>query len=304
MRPLKIHEPPRGPLAPSFTPVGRGILFCIAAVFTFTLMDSLAKHLSASYPPLQVVWARYTGQATLVFLILLPKGTAFLRTRLPGLQAARSVLQFGATAFFFMSLPHIGLAEATALTDINPVLITLGAALFLGERIGKRRVLGIIAALIGAMIVIRPGVGVFQPAALLPLGTAFCYAGFALMTRVVGDRESIWTSLFYTALFGTVIASALMPMLWKPIAFGDLWGFLAVGVLGTTAQLCLIRAFTLAPASVIAPFGYIGLIFASFWGWLFFDQLPDGWTAFGAGVIVAAGLYVWARETAADRNAA
>ena len=302
MRPLKIHAEPGGPLAPSFTPAGRGILFCLAAVLLFTLMDSLAKHLSGSYPPLQVVWARYAGQALLVFVILLPQGTAVLRTRLPGLQAVRSVLQFGATACFFMALPHIGLAEATALTDLNPVLITLGAALFLGERIGPRRLAGVVAALIGAMIVIRPGMGVFQPAALLPLCTAFCYAGFALVTRVVGERESIWTSLFYTALFGTVIASALMPMIWAPVAPRDLWGFAGVGVLGTVAQLCLIRAFTLAPASVIAPFGYLGLIFASLWGWLFFDQLPDRWTVLGAGVIVAAGLYVWLRESVARRK--
>lgn len=281
--------------------VAAGILFCLAAVLTFTLMDALAKHLSASYAPLQVVWARYAGQALLVFLILLPKGTALLRTRFPLLQAARSVLQFGATACFFLSLPFIGLAEATAITDINPVLITLGAALFLGERIGPRRAFGVAAALIGALIVIRPGMGVFQHAALLPLATAFCYAGFALLTRVVGDRESLWTSLFYTALFGTVIATALLPSLWRPIAMGDLWGFVAVGLLGTLAQLCLIRAFSLAPASVIAPFGYVGLIFASLWGWLFFDQLPDRWTVLGATIIVAAGLYVWARETAEGR---
>lgn len=297
-----IDGTPRGPLAPSFTPQTRGILLCLLAVFTFTVMDALAKYLSRDYPPLQVVWARYAGQAVLVFMILLPMGRRVMVTRFPLMQAARSVLQFGATACFFLSLPYIGLAEATALTDLNPVLITLGAAFFLGETIGLRRVLGVVAALVGALIVIRPGMGVFQPAALLPLATAFCYAGFALLTRVVGDRESIWTSLFYTALFGTVIGTLLMPLVWTPIAARDLWGFVGVGLLGTTAQLCLIRAFTLAPASVIAPFGYVGLVFASFWGWVFFGQVPDRWTVLGALVIVGAGLYVWARESAAARS--
>lgn len=292
-----------GPLAPRFTPASRGILFCLLAVILFTVLDAMAKSLTADYPPVQVVWARYLGQALLVFLMLIPRGTSFLRTRFIGLQLTRSMFQFAAGLCFFLALPHIGLAEATALTDLNPVLITLGAALFLGEKIGLRRALGVGAALIGAMIVIRPGMGVFQPAALLPLGTAFFYAGYALLTRVIGERESPWTSLFYSAFFGSLAAGTMLPAYWQPMALADLWRFAFMGVFGTVAQLCLIRAFTLAPASVIAPFGYVGLIFASLWGWLFFDQLPDIWTAVGASVIVAAGLYVWARETQAARAA-
>lgn len=153
---------------------GRGILLVLASIAMFTLMDALAKHLSQSYPSLQVVWARYAGQTVLVSLFFLPRMGSVLRTRRPGLQLLRSLLQFGATAFFFLSLAHIGLAEATAITDVNPVLITLGAALFLGERLGPRRIAGVIMALIGAMIIIRPGMGVFQPAALLPLACAAC----------------------------------------------------------------------------------------------------------------------------------
>jgi drug/metabolite transporter (DMT)-like permease len=288
-------------LAPRFTPTTRGILFCLMAVILFTVLDAMAKWLTSHYPPVQVVWARYASQAALVFLLLVPRGTAFLRTRFIGLQLTRSMFQFAAGLCFFLALPHIGLAEATALVDLNPVLITLGAALFLGERIGLRRALGVAAALIGALIVIRPGLGVFQPAALLPLGTAFFYAGYALLTRVIGERESPWTSLFYSAFFGSLAAGLMLPGNWQPVALGDLWRFVFMGAVGTVAQLFLIRAFSLAPASVIAPFGYVGLIFASLWGWLFFGQLPDIWTAAGATLIVAAGLYVWARETAQAR---
>ena len=142
------------------TDTGRGILLMLLAIATFTSMDALAKTLIASYPTLQVVWARYTGQTVIVALVFLPRLGRLLRTRYPGLQALRSLLQFGATAFFFFSLGHIGLAEATAITDLNPVLITLGAALFLGEKLGPRRLLGVFVALTGALIIIRPGADV------------------------------------------------------------------------------------------------------------------------------------------------
>lgn len=281
----------------------RGILLMIASIASFTLMDALAKHLMQAYPPLQVIWARYTGQTVLVALVFLPRLGTVLRTRRPGLQALRSLLQFGATAFFFLALGHIGLAEATAITDTNPVLITLGAAFFLGERLGPRRIAGVIAAALGALIIIRPGFGVFHPASLLPLACALCFAGFALTTRFVGPAETAATSLLYSALFGTLVTSALMLVSFQPVATADLWGFLALGALGALGQFFLIRAFTTVEASVIAPFGYMGILFASGWGLLFFGEWPDGWTMLGALVIVGAGLYVWHRETLAAHKA-
>lgn len=277
---------------------GQGIVMILAAVATFTSMDALAKYLILSgYPAFQVIWARYLGQTVIVGLVFLPRLFQVLRTSRPWLQTLRSIFQFGATAFFFLSLGQIGLAEATAITDINPVLITLGAAVFLGEHFGPRRMAGVLAALVGALIIIRPGAGVFQPAALLPLCCAICYAGFALATRKAGATESPATSLIYSALFGTLVSSAAMPVVYQPIASGDLWGFLLIGAIGSLAQFFLIRAFTLAEASVIAPFGYVGILFATIWGVLIFDEWPDLWTAVGALVIAGAGLYVWHRET-------
>ena len=283
------------------TDTGRGIVMMLIAIATFTSMDALAKTLIAEYPALQVVWARYTGQTVIVTLVFLPQLRRLLRTRYPGLQAARSLMQFGATAFFFVSLGYVGLAEATAITDLNPVLITLGAALFLGEKLGARRIFGVCAALFGALVIIRPGFGVFQPAALLPLCCAICYAGFALATRWVGRDESPSTSLIYSAMFGTLATTILLPFIWQPIAMADLWGFVLIGALGSVAQFFLIRAFTIAEAAAIAPFGYVGILFATGWGILLFDEWPDGWTVIGALVIAGAGVYVWHRETRVAR---
>jgi multidrug transporter EmrE-like cation transporter len=137
-----------------------------------------------------------------------------LRTQHPWLHVVRSACQFMATAFFFVSLAYISLPEATALADTSPVLITLGAALFLGEKLGPRRIFGVVAALIGALIIIRPGAEVFTLAALLPLANAVAYAGNALLTRHIGMKEPFWTSLMYGALFGAILGGFALPFVW------------------------------------------------------------------------------------------
>jgi drug/metabolite transporter (DMT)-like permease len=279
----------------------KGILLMILAIFLFTCMDALAKGLVARYPAPQVIWARFAGQALIVLLLLGRRAGPLLRTQNPWLHLIRSACQFGATACFFVSLSHIGLPEATAITDTNPVLITLGAALFLKEPLGPRRLFGVFAALIGALIVIRPGASVFQPAALLPLAAAVFYTGNALLTRHIGPKEPFWTSLMYGALFGAVLAGFALPWAWVTPDLADLGLFVLVGCLGTGAQLCIIRSFSMTEAGIVAPFAYLGIVFSVFWSVTAFGHWPDGWTLVGALVIVVAGLYVWHRETLAAR---
>lgn len=288
-------------LAPA-SEVTRGVALMILAIFLFTAMDATAKGLIARYPAPQVIWVRFAGQLALVLVILGPRLGPALRTRFPALHFWRSLSQFGATTFFFLSLPHIGLAEATAIGDINPVLITLGAALFLGERLGPRRIAGVVVALIGALIVIRPGAGVFTWWAVLPLLCAISYASSAILTRKIGAQESVWGSMVYASVFGTVVAGAALPFVWQPVAAADLWLFGVIACLGTAAQLCIIRSFSVTEAGIVAPFAYLGIVFAAFWGAVLYDQWPDRWTVTGALVIVGAGLYVWHRETRAART--
>ncbi len=278
-----------------------GIALMLAAIIGFTLMDAAATHLTQSYHPMQVVWARFAGNLTIFVAIFRTRLPGLLRSRQPGLQLARATMQIVSVGLFFTALQFIGLAEATAIMDLNPVLITLGAAIFLGERIGPRRAAGIAVAVVGAMVIIRPGLGVFQPAALLPLIGAFTYAAGALLTRLVRS-DSVATSVLWSAIVGTVALSAVVPFVWQPIAAADLWVFAALALFGTLSQWLLVRAFAVAEAGTLAPFGYAGLIWAGIWGWLFFDQLPDGWTILGAAIIVGAGLYIWSREARAARQ--
>lgn len=276
-----------------------GILFLIGASFVFTLMDAAAKGLVEDYPAPMVFWARFLGMLVLVLCTLGRKVGPLLRTAYPFFHLLRSAFQFGATALFFAALGHIGLAEATALTDLAPVLIVLGAAVFLGERLTPGRVLGVILALGGALIIIRPGFAAFTPAALLPLGAAVCYAGNVLLTRRIGPHESAWTAMLYASAFGTLAGAVWLPFIWQPIDPADLANFALLGALGTLAQLAIIRAFSLAEASAIAPFAYVTILFATLWGIIFYGEYPDLATIIGALVIVAAGLYVWHREARA-----
>lgn len=280
----------------------RGIALLLAAILGFTLMDATAKHLTQIYHPAQVIWARFIGNLLIFALIFRGAMLPLLRTRQPGTQFARAIMQLGSVGLFFTSLQYIGLAEATAIMDLNPVLITLGGALFLGERVGPRRLAGIAVALVGALLIIRPGLGVFQPAALLPLAGAFTYAAGALLTRMVRS-DSVATSVMWSAVVGTIASSIVVPMFWQPIAAGDLWAFGALAVFGTVSQYLLVKAFSAAEAGALAPFGYTGLIWAGLWGFVFFGQLPDVWTVTGAVIIVAAGLYVWSREARAAKGA-
>lgn len=280
----------------------KAIALMIGAIFFFAAMDAVAKELSQRVGTVQAIWARYAGQAMVVLLIVAPRLGSVARTRYPWLQLARSVFLMLATGCFFFGISNIGLAEATAIMDVNPVLITLGAALFLREDIGLRRAIGIGVSLVGALIIIRPGSAVFSPYALYPLGGAFFYSCYAIVTRYVGRNENPWTSLLYTALFGAIVLSFIVPSHWQvpDLTALGLMGLLAI--FGTVSQLLLIRSFSLGEASMLAPFAYVGLIFATFWGIVLFDEYPDHWTMIGALVIVGAGIYVWYRETQASRT--
>ena len=270
----------------------------IGAVFCFASMDATAKYLMKEIGPAQTIWARYTVQAVIVTVLILPKINVYGRTNYPKLQFLRSVALMMATTLFFFAFSRLGLAEASAIFNISPVLITLGAFLFLREQIGPRRLIGIIVSLLGALIIIRPGTGVFSIYALLPLGAAIFYSTYSLATRFVGTDESPWTSLFYSAIFGAICYSIYIAFYWNPMSNNAILLTIIIGLFGTAGHICLIRALTLGEASLVAPFIYTNLLFTTTWGFVLFGNLPDFWTIVGALIIVAAGIYVWARDRA------
>ena len=281
------------------TPTAQGIVLMLAGIFLFSAMDTVAKLLTARFDVLQVVWARYAGQMFVVLIILAPRLRTLFRTRHLGLQLLRSAFLFTATWCFFTSLSFMEIGPATAVMNIHPVLLTVGAALFLRERLGARRIIGIALALTGAMIILRPGSEVMTWSSLLPLAAGACYASYALTTRFLGRDESVLTSFLYSALIGTIAATVLVVPVWQAPEASD-WGiFLGLGIIGAAGQFLLIRALTVAEAGAVAPFGYSGVLYSTIWGLLVFSDVPDATTILGALVIVGAGVYVWHRENRA-----
>ena len=280
-------------------PPARAILLTVAAIFCFGLMDVAVKAVTPMTGTVPALWARYAGQMLIVLVLIAPRLRQVVRSQYPKLQIARSILLMLATFFFFLALGRVGLAEATAVMSMNPLLITLGGALFLGEALGPRRIFAILLALAGALIVIRPGSDVFQAASLLPLIAAFCFASYTLITRRLGPDEDVWTSLFYTGLVGSVILTGIVPFHLPALSPTSIALLMFIGAIGTAGQLMLIRALSMAEAGLLAPFNYTGLIFAVLWGLVLFGEVPDLWTLIGALVIAGAGIYVWHRETRA-----
>ena len=189
----------------SLAPSSRGTLLLVTAIFAFSIMDALANFLTQSLHPLQVVWARYTFHVLLSLAIIGRNAPALLRTPNALIQGVRSVLLFGATISFFTAFRFLNLPEATAIFQIAPIFITLGAFLFLGEAIGPYRWIGVFVGFLGALIIIRPGFDVFTWAALFPILAAVFYASYTLSTRALSANEDPWTSFLYTALFGTLV---------------------------------------------------------------------------------------------------
>ena len=274
----------------------KGALLYLLAVFFLATMDALSKELSLRYDTLQVIWARYVGQTVLVFALAAPRLRSVLRTRFPGLQAARSALMFGATICGFSAFAVMPLAEATAVFEVAPLLVTALAALVLHERVGPRRWIAVAVGFLGALVIIRPGAGAFGPEALLPFGAASCYACYAIVTRHVGQGEGPWTALIYSALFGSVVATIIVPFVWSAPTPSDAALMGLIGAVGAMGHFCVILAFRATAASILAPFSYFGLIFATLYGLAWFGDAPDPWTVAGAAIIVGSGLYVWRRE--------
>jgi len=280
------------------TPALRGILLMVAAVGTFVLMDTTAKYLSRWYPMPLIVWARYVSNLAILLAFLAARGELrLLRTARPGLQFARGLLLALSTLLFFTSLSVLPLADANAIGFVMPLFVAALAVPMLGERLEMARILAILAGLVGALIIVRPGSDLFTPYALLPLGMAMCNALYQILTRKVAGLEPPLTSLVWGAIVGSVLLSASAPFVWanpQAVSHGAL--ILVIGVLASVGHFLLIKAYDHANATLLAPFTYSALIWAILLGWLVFDDFPDGGSLVGMGIIVLAGLYLVNRQ--------
>lgn len=282
-----------------------GIGLTILAIGLFTVMDTIGKGLTASYPVPQVVWARYFFQFGWMLLLIPRVGVIGLaRTRRLGMNVARGLLLAVSTLFMFTAISLVPLADAYTITFTAPLLVTVFSIPLLGERVGWRRWSAVLVGFVGVLIVIRPGVGMPHWALALPLVTALGFAIYQILTRKVAGvaGETSVAMLFYLAWIGAAVMTALVPFFWRTIAPLDWLPMAAMGALGGLGHLILIRALTIAPASLLAPFVYTQIAWALVLGYLVFGDVPDRWMLTGCAVIVASGLYVFYREAVLGKS--
>ncbi|MBZ4021911.1 EamA family transporter [Rhodobacter sp. TJ_12] len=274
----------------------------LVGVACLSVNDALAKVLTQSYAPLQILFLRNViALPVAVALAWRMGGAGALRSYRPWAHVLRGALWIGATVLFFSAIRQMGLAEATALVFVAPLFITALSALFLGEKVGWRRWGAVVAGFIGVLIVLRPGAAEFRAVALLPVATALLYAALMLGARWVDRRESLWTMLLYLTVTSGAMSACLVPFVWAPVSAGDLWLFAMIALFGTAGMALITQAFRLAPAGVIAPLDYTALLWATGLGWLFWAEVPDALTLLGAAIIVASGLVTILRANRADR---
>ena len=276
-----------------------GILFLLASIGFITVVDTAAKYMTASLPPVQLVWGYFLGIFICVLGLAASKGGALprlLSTRRPLLHIGRSGLLVLSISLLFIALRYMSLADATAISFTSPLFITLLAIPILKEKVDRARWLAVMGGLLGVLVVVRPGSGLASWNSLLPLFGAGALAGFQIATRLLASTENTFATLFYTGLGGLVWSSLALPFVWET---PEPWHWLTFGIqgaLGMGAHLCMIKAFAETEASLLAPFNYSKIIWAAATGYLVFGNIPSLNTLAGATIIAMAGLFIMLHE--------
>jgi S-adenosylmethionine uptake transporter len=286
------------------------MLMMAAGVIIIPGIDAIAKYLSDSMAPGQIAASRFLFQLIFLLPIVLIARRPLVSRHI-GLNALRGALIAGATLFFFWALSYMPLADTIAIFFVEPLILTMIAALFLGEQVGWRRLSAIVFGFMGALLVIQPSFQTVGLPALLPLCAALCFATYLALTRHVAIAEDVLTMQLWAGIFGLVTLSvtlgigevAAIPVLDPRWPVVDEWLWLAaLGAIATSGHLFIVGAFQRASPSILAPFQYLEILGATLLGLLIFDEFPDLATWIGILIIVTSGLYVFHRERRVARH--
>ena len=271
-------------------------------MFLFSAVDTLAKFLTDSLHPLQIVWIRQLGLVAGTILLMGIYGVRIFITAHPVLQLARGVLAAGSATLFIIAISYAALADAIAVTFIAPLIVTVLSAVLLAEKVGLHRWSAIIAGFLGTLVVIRPGFESFHPALLLVLFAATLFAGRQIISRLLSGSDNAYTTVAYTALASSLVLSVPAFYVWvTPQTSQQILLLTIMALLAGLAEFMVIKALQIAHAGLVAPVQYTILIWGTLYGFLIFADLPDIFTFAGAAIIIASGLYTVQRERLRDR---
>ena len=274
----------------------RAIILMMCALSLLICLDASGKYLGGQGVPVAATtWSRYFGHLLVVLILFFPRdGWQLFRAVRPSFQWARGVFMVSVTLLYFAALKFMPLAEATALFFLTPLITTGLSAWFLHERPTRWALIAVVLGFIGVLIVVRPGGDLPLIGLLLVVAAAACNACYQTLTRAASSSamlpERTSTQLLFAGMVGALLMTVFMPFWWTPgwtAAVAPLtWlVFAATGVLGAMGHLLLIRAYSLAPAPIIAPWTYMQLLLSLAIGWLVFDAVPDSTTLIGMAVI-------------------
>ena len=301
-----------------------GVLSVMGATLCFSINDMAIKFLSADYALHQVVMIRAMLALTLTLAIAVPLsgGLARLRTGRLGMHLLRGCCVVVANMCLFLAFAAMPLADATAIFFISPLMITAASVVFLGERVGPRRWVAVALGLLGVIVMMRPGTGAFQLAALLPLVAAAAYATLHIITRRIGGTESAVTMAFYIQMTFLTVSAAIglgvgdgrfagtgdpsLDFLLRAWVWPDPGDYALLALIGVTSAgggFLISQAYRVAEAALAAPFEYLAMPLAIFWGVVVFGDWPDAVAWIGMALIMTGGLYLFWRETLLARRA-
>jgi drug/metabolite transporter (DMT)-like permease len=287
-----------------------GILSLCLGVLVFSLQDPLVKAVSSGYPVTEVMAIRsIVALPILIILVQVDVGLRAILSRRFGLLTLRAFIQFTSYTVYYLAIAALPLADAVALYFIAPLFIMAAAGPYLGERVSWQTLGTVLIGMLGVIVMLRPGSGLFDWAALLSLGSAVLYGGSQLMARKIGNTESSTVMAFYqngayltgaAVVAGTFhlagISHAVHPSLeflvrpWVWPALPDFLKMAACGFVASAGMILLSQAYRMAPANRVATFEYTGIVWSPLWGFLVFAEVPRPTTVMGAALIIGAGL--------------
>lgn len=301
--------PPSAPPIAGAKHLEESLLVGVALIFLGTSvtvpMDVLVKYFTDVYEVFLLLWARFffhflfTAAISLVFY----GNRLFSLPNLP-LQLVRGICLASASLMFFYAIKYLPLADAIALVFVFPLIVTALAPFLLGENVGMHRWGAVVAGFVGACFIIRPGFAGFTWHSLLPVCTGLCFALYLVLNRKLSNCAPTFISLAMMSAPGALVFSMALPAFWEMPQIRHLWLFPVIGMLGAGGHFFYIRAYTKAPAVVLAPFGYLELPIAVFFGWIVFRDFPDRITWTGIAILVVSGLYILHRERLLAKRAA
>ncbi|TPL89987.1 DMT family transporter [Mesorhizobium sp. B2-3-13] len=288
----------------------RGILSLCLGVLVFSLQDPLVKAVSSGYPVSEVMAIRsIIALPILILLVHADVGLRAILSRRFGMLTMRAFIQFTSYTVYYLAIAALPLADAVALYFMAPLCIMAMAGPYLGERVSRQTLATVLIGMLGVLVMLRPGAGLFDWAALLSLGSAVLYGFSQLMARKIGNTESSTVMAFYqngAYLTGAVVVAGtfhlaginhavhpsleflVRPWIWPTLP--DFLKMAACGFVASAGMILLSQGYRLAPANRVATFEYTGILWSPLWGFLFFTEVPRPTTVIGAALIIGAGL--------------